>query len=55
MTEKYSAQIEILLVIDNSIFRKYLRSNSYSETAAKDKIKEYFSILFAMVSRIRIF
>ena len=50
LTEKYSAQIEILLVVDNSIFRKYLRANSYSVTAAKDKIKEYFSILFAMVS-----
>ena len=49
MTEKYSAQIEILLVVDNSIFRKYLRANSYSVTAAKEKIKEYFSILFAMV------
>ena len=50
MTEKYKAQIEVLLVVDNSIFRNYLRANSYSETAAKEKIKKYFSILFAMVS-----
>ena len=51
MAEKYKAQIEVLVVVDNSIFRKYLQANSYSETAAKEKIKEYFSMLFAMVSK----
>ena len=39
----------MLVVVDNSIFRKYLLANSYGETAAKEKIKEYFNILFAMV------
>ena len=42
--------IELLLVIDNSTFQKFLRESLFDVADAKRRIKQYFSILIAIVS-----
>ncbi|XP_060590833.1 metalloprotease mig-17-like isoform X2 [Ruditapes philippinarum] len=43
--------IELLLVIDNSTFQKFLRESLFDVADAKRRIKQYFSILIAIVNQ----
>ncbi|XP_045187129.1 metalloprotease mig-17-like isoform X2 [Mercenaria mercenaria] len=43
--------IELLLVIDNSTFQKFLRETMFDIDDARKRIKQYFSILIAIVNQ----
>ncbi|RUS71552.1 hypothetical protein EGW08_020692 [Elysia chlorotica] len=45
---RVEAKVGVLVVVDNSIYRQYLRDNQYDRRAALDKIKRYYGMVFAM-------
>ena len=49
-TKHMDANTEVLVVIDNSIYKQFLTQNHFSVHEAKQKIHQYYSILFSMVS-----
>ena len=46
------AQVELLVVVENSIFRKYLANNYNNRQAALARIRRYYGIVVAMVSAV---
>ncbi|KAL3875281.1 hypothetical protein ACJMK2_038203 [Sinanodonta woodiana] len=45
------ATIEVFLVIDNAIYRKFLKSSKYQSSVASTKLQQYYSIVIAMVDQ----
>ena len=46
------AQVELLVVVENSIFRKFLASNYNNRQAALARIRRYYGIVVAMVRAV---
>lgn len=44
------ANVEVLAVVDNSIYRKFLAKDSNNREAALARMRRYYGIVFAMVS-----
>ncbi|KAK3757872.1 hypothetical protein RRG08_014428 [Elysia crispata] len=48
---RVEAKVGVLVVVDNSIYRQYLKDNQYSRRTALAKIKRYYGMVFAMMDQ----
>ncbi|GFR71377.1 A disintegrin and metalloproteinase with thrombospondin motifs 2-like, partial [Elysia marginata] len=48
---RVDAKIGVLVVVDNSIYRQYLKDNKYDRRVALAKIKRYYGMVFAMMDQ----
>ncbi|KAK6181115.1 hypothetical protein SNE40_009045 [Patella caerulea] len=50
-TNRIDAKIEVLVVVDNSIYRHYMKKSRNKERVALARIRRYYGMVFAMVDQ----